>query len=646
MAAEQATPRAPTWHALDIDEPWQVALYLPRRYDDFSAPVQAWGALPEGERHLLDARPASVDLQGGHAPRLRFRFEDATLGPCYAYLYGTREELQVAQALSQENPGYLCTRKTQQGRDTLVVTELVDRDWVGGVRPVYAVRPKSLTAAEVRQVIAGMLPRAKARAVQHLCEQASFLGTEADITRALGCEGWRLADVLEQVHRPASVAYAHHSLRAMEHLAALVGLWNARTRNDRRVARPLSLATVGTREAATQLPLTGDQRRAIARIAQLLGQPGRAHVLVSGDVGTGKTAVLGVIAAAVVDAGRSVVVIAPTSPLAAQLADQLRRWFPDLPVGLVTGATTDLPESGTPAICVGTTAILHHALPNIGVVMVDEQHRFSRAQREQFAAAGAHLIEASATCIPRTTALARFGACDVCELRETPFRKEIRTRFFAAEERRALFAEVREFVGGGGQLIVIYPERGEEGSEVVDATRTVRDALPRWKELCPRSEALTGQDDDATKAAVIHRLREGETQVLITTTVVEVGIDVPSVRGVLIMHPQHYGLATMHQIRGRVARHGGVGHCWIYAPERLPPTAEARVRAMLRTTDGFELSALDLDQRGWGNLAADSTEQSGADRSIVFGRPITPESATAVLPLLESVLSRQAPAAV
>ncbi|WP_146152098.1 DEAD/DEAH box helicase [Ahniella affigens] len=640
---DQNQPSPPHWRALDIDHEWQVALYLPKRYEDFSEPTTAWSTLPVGERHLLVVEPASIDLQGGTTPRLRLTIPDSILGPCYAYLYGAREELAAAsEAIRGGRPGFLCTRKDIDGRTTLAISEIVPEKWIGRIRPVYSVRPKSVSAEDARDLIANHLPGALHRASEHLCREAAFLGDESAITFQVGCDGWALADILDQVHRPSSLEYGTHALKALEHLAALVGLWRARSGSDDVPFVAIKLATIERRMKDTGLALTRDQLAAIGHIQGFLARSKRAHVLISGDVGTGKTAVLGVIAAATVDAGFTVVLVAPTGPLAGQLAGQLREWFPDVPVGLVTGEHQELPEQEGAPIMVGTTAVLGFSISGVGVVMVDEQHRFSREQRETFVANGAHLIEASATCIPRTTALAKYGACEVCELRETPYPKTIRTTFFNESEKRDLFAQIRAFVLAGGQLIVVYPERGDPASEPGDPTRTVRDALPRWQQLTPNAEALTGQDDAETKRAVLQRIRDGITQVLVTTTVVEVGIDLPSVRGVLIMHPQHFGVATMHQIRGRVARLGGTGYCWIYAPERLSSASEARVRALVSTTDGFELSRLDLDLRGWGNLAPDSSEQSGADRSIVFGRPISPGAAEAVMPILDQLAVRRA----
>lgn len=640
---DQDQPRTLNWRMLDIDHDWQVPLYLPKRYEDFSDPITAWPALPVGERHLLVVEPSSVDLQGGATPRLRLTIPDSVLGPCYAYLYGSREDLAAASAALGTGPiGIMCTRKDMDGRTTLAIAEIVPKEWIGRIRPVYPVRPKSIAADQARELIAQHLPSTLRRASDHLSREAAFLGDEASITFQIGCGGWLLEDILDQVHRPSSLQYGTHALRAIEHLAALVGLWRARSGSDDAPFVPIKLSTVERRINDTGLALTRDQRTAIGRIQDALAHPKRAHVLISGDVGTGKTAVLGVIAAATVDAGLAVVLVAPTGPLAGQLSGRLREWFADVPVGLITAEVQEFPEQEGAAIMVGTTAVLGYTISGVGVVMVDEQHRFSREQREKFVATGAHLVEASATCIPRTTALAKYGACEVCELRETPYPKVIQTTYFNEFEKRDLFAQVREFVHAGGQLIVVYPERGELESEPGDPTRTVRDALPRWKQVTPSVEALTGQDDAETKRAVIQRMRDGVTQVLVTTTVVEVGIDLPSVRAVLIVHPQHFGLATMHQIRGRVARLGGTGYCWIYAPERLSPRSEARVRALVRTTDGFELSGLDLDLRGWGNLAPDSSEQSGADRSIVFGRPISPGAAEAVLPLIDQLVTGRA----
>jgi len=300
----------------------------------------------------------------------------------------------------------------------------------------------------------------------------------------------------------------------------------------------------------------------------------------------------------------------------------LRAWWPDLPVARVTGTGVDGPVRAG-AVLVGTTALLHRSdLPALDLVVVDEQQRFSRGQREALAEARTHLLEVTATCIPRTQALVTYGVVAVDRLTTCHVRRELRTRIWTREERAALMEAVRRTVAEGGQVLALYPRRDQGATEERAAVAAVA-AL--WERQFPgRVQVVHGGQSEEANAAALEALRRREADVLVATTVVEVGVDLPGLRRVVVVHAERFGLAQLHQIRGRVARTGGVGWCDLYLPEPVGVATLERLEVLVRETDGYRIAEADLRQRGAGELVGEA--QSGMDRTVLLGRPLSLEA--------------------
>jgi ATP-dependent DNA helicase RecG len=379
--------------------------------------------------------------------------------------------------------------------------------------------------------------------------------------------------------------------------------------------------------AALPFALTGAQQRVGAEIDADLARPHPMHRLLQGDVGSGKTVVAALAAARAIDAGWQCALMAPTEILAEQHFRKLVQWLEPLGVGVawLTGsrkgrarrAMVERVASGEAALVVGTHAVIQDdvAFARLGLAIVDEQHRFGVAQRLalrqklETQRLEPHLLMMSATPIPRTLAMTYFADLDVSTLDELPpGRTPVVTKVFADNRRDAVVARIREAVAEGRQVYWVCPLIEESASlDLQDATETHR----QLSEALPGTAVglLHGRMPAAEKAAVMSMFTEGTLAVLVSTTVIEVGVDVPNASLMVIEHAERFGLSQLHQLRGRVGRGAVASVCVLLYTPPLSDTGKARLRAMAETTDGFEIARRDLEIRGPGEFMG--ARQSG-----------------------------------
>ncbi|MBX3462342.1 MAG: DEAD/DEAH box helicase [Planctomycetes bacterium] len=430
------------------------------------------------------------------------------------------------------------------------------------------------------------------------------------LPRGLEAHDGSAADLLRAMHRPATVA--EHE-RARRHFAVreAVALFAAVDRAARaRAARPAQAFPVDAALAARilariPLALTGDQRAAAAALWQRLAGPRAMGVLLQGDVGTGKTAVAIAAALAVLARGGTVAFLAPTELLAEQHAAVVARWLHGSEVRVVLCTSSqraaDL-DASAPLLVFGTHALLAAglALPRLSLVVVDEQHRFGVAQRMALVHKGdnPHVLVMTATPIPRTLALVLFGDLDAVALRQRPpGRRAVRAFQLPAERWSRAVRSIDRAVRRRGRVFVVCPAVGEEG-EKGGVVRVHAALAQRF-----RCGLVHGRQKAAERRAVLASFRDGVTDVLVGTTVLEVGVDVPDATLVVVVAAHRFGIATLHQLRGRVGRGARRGIALLCGPRT------ERVAAVCRTTDGFELAEADLAIRGSGELLG--TAQSG-----------------------------------
>ena len=434
-----------------------------------------------------------------------------------------------------------------------------------------------------------------------------------------------LADALRAVHRPASLEEAEHGRRRLafdELLDLQLMLIRARTVAKRQRS---GVAFELKRELTTRLrehlpwPLTGDQQQALREIVGDMTAPDRMNRLLMGDVGTGKTVVALFAMLLAVENDFQAALMAPTELLAEQHAATLTQLLepldlrPEVLLGRQSAAEKATIRarlaSGQARLAVGTHALMQESVSfrRLGLVVIDEQHRFGVEQRAALIGKGAapDVLLLTATPIPRSLALTLYGDLDVSTLREKPpGRGTVRTAVRTQEQRSRVLEFIRTECGAGRQAYVVLPVIEEsERADVRAATTMSQTLAARWPEL--GVGLVHGRLKAEERDAVMRRFRGGELQVLVATTVIEVGIDVPNATIMLVEHPERFGLAQLHQLRGRIGRGAEESYCILMADGETPD----RLHAFAATSDGFRIAELDLEERGMGDLIG--AKQSG-----------------------------------
>jgi ATP-dependent DNA helicase RecG len=367
--------------------------------------------------------------------------------------------------------------------------------------------------------------------------------------------------------------------------------------------------------AGLPFALTGAQQRALAAIDRDLERTAPMQRLLQGDVGSGKTAVALAALLRGVEIGAQAALMAPTEVLAVQHLQTAERLLADLDVELVL-LTGDVPKrelavrrqrvaAGEPVIAIGTHALLYAEFARLVVAVVDEQHRFGVEQRDRLAGGpvAPHLLHMTATPIPRSLALTLYGDLDVTVLDELPpGRQPVLTRIVAEHRRANCYGWILEQVAAGRQAYIVCPL--VDGSSAVEARAAEAEhaRLEAGPLAAARVGLVHGQMRAADRAAAMRQFAAGQLDVLVATTVIEVGVDVPNASIMVIEDADRFGLAQLHQLRGRVGRGAEQSYCFLF--ESGEPTEDGRVRltALVEHASGFDLAEIDLEMRGEGHL--------------------------------------------
>ena len=428
------------------------------------------------------------------------------------------------------------------------------------------------------------------------------------------------------IHEPQSMAEAELAKKRLifeEFFVFSAGLSLMRASRAEKKTVPYENLELRPFYAALPFTLTGAQQRAVADIRTDLAKGAPMNRLVQGDVGSGKTMVAA--AAAYLAAGnhKQTALMAPTEILAEQHFASLERLFVPMgiTVGLLTGSMTpkqkknirEQIEAGEVQVVVGTHALLTDAtrFQNLGLVIADEQHRFGVAQRSRLSAKGEdpHLLVMSATPIPRTLALLMYGDLEVSILDELPPGREPVDTFLVTESYRPrINAFIRKQVAEGHQCFVVCPAVEENEELGMKAATVWAETLQQTVFPDLRIALLHGQMKAAEKEAAMASFARGEADVMVATTVIEVGVDVPNATLMVIEDADRFGFSQLHQLRGRVGRGKAKSYCILISRNRNPETVQ-RLKALCKTTDGFRIAEEDLKLRGPGDFFG--SRQSG-----------------------------------
>jgi ATP-dependent DNA helicase RecG len=477
----------------------------------------------------------------------------------------------------------------------------------------------------------GLFPRVLAKAVQGALGRAPRLPEWIADANAQRLRAPGFAAALDAMHNPrlpgdidptgpAWTRLAYDELLANQlalfmvraRMRALAGRANA---SDGRIAEKI--------EAALPFRLTGAQVKALAEIRADLAAPKRMLRLLQGDVGSGKTVVALLAMAAIVEAGRQAALMAPTEILARQHFERMRPLAEaaGLRIVLLTGRDKASERNRTLAalaageidLAVGTHALFQEsvAFADLGLAVVDEQHRFGVHQRLALASKGeaVDLLVMTATPIPRTLVLTYFGDMDVSALTEKPpGRTPIATRALPLERLADVVAAIGRAIASGARAYWVCPL--VEESEELDVAAAQERAEALRAIFGTAVDVIHGRMKGADKDTAMERFQRGETKVLVATTVIEVGVDVAEATIMVIEHAERFGLAQLHQLRGRVGRGAGRSSCLLLYKAPLGEVARARVEILRETEDGFRIAEEDLRLRGEGEVLG--SRQAGA----------------------------------
>lgn len=478
---------------------------------------------------------------------------------------------------------------------------------------------------------------------------------------------------LVQIHKPADLESAELSKKRLTYdeaflLQLLLRERKSALHNQQAVARPRqSGKLLDAFDASLPFELTSGQRSVSAEIEDDLAQPHPMYRLLQGEVGSGKTIVALRAALTVIDNGGQAAILAPTEVLAAQHLRTIEKYLGDLSLGgmlggaefstkvtLITGSQSTaarkealaLAANGDAGIVIGTHALLGESIEfhDLGLIIVDEQHRFGVEQRDALKAKAKfppHFLVMTATPIPRTVAMTVFGDLDISTLRELPLgRQPITTHVIPALEKphhlTRVWERIREEVGQGHQAYVVAPRISASVSEDADLDFLMGESsstLQSVEELGPELQSgalkgvrvapLHGRQSAEIKEETMKAFAQGEIDVLISTTVIEVGVDVPNATVMAIMDADRFGVSQLHQLRGRVGRGTSPGLCLLVTNVESQSPSMERLNAVASTLDGFELSRIDLEQRREGDVLGVS--QSGSKSHLRLLRVLRDE---------------------
>jgi ATP-dependent DNA helicase RecG len=475
--------------------------------------------------------------------------------------------------------------------------------------PVYPAS-EELTPKKLRELVSAALPQAVVDPLPARLKERERLPQRSD--------------ALWAVHRPRSLeeAEAGRARLAFDELLVLqVGLAARRHEREAEVAPSLGVPgkLVARYRDALPFRLTEHQERAIDDIDADLTRTVPMQRLLQGDVGSGKTVVALYALLRAVENGRQGALMAPTETLAEQHFLTIEPICAELDVScaLLTSSSTKRERDAAPSanVLVGTHALIQEGveLQDLAVAVVDEQHRFGVAQRRALAEGRSpHVLHMTATPIPRTLALTVYGDLAVSEIAKPPAnRKPIKTAWVTEARSAEAYSRLRKHLDAGRQAYVVCPLIEESETSQARAAEAEAERLRRAELRGYRVGLLHGRLRPAERRELMARFKARELDVLVATTVIEVGVDVPNATIMIVQEADRFGLAQLHQLRGRVGRAGEQSYCLLIsrAREELTEAAVARLEALVRTTDGFELAEVDLELRGGGQLLG--TRQSG-----------------------------------
>ena len=581
--------------------------HYPRRYIDFTKPYSIAEAPADVEcvvKAEVFAKPGGRILPGGR------RMERITAG----------DDVSSLEITWFNNP--YAAQKLQLGQEYYfqgIVT--------GGMLRRQMVNPQVRTAEQIKASpfeavypqTEGLTSNAIAKCVRQLLPHAELLPDPLPPEMLAKYRLLSKADAVRAIHCPATEEQAYAARRRLiyeELLVLQLGIGRMKNRGVAATGAPMQLADPSLFWASLPFSPTGAQRRAVSEILADMAGETSMNRLLQGDVGSGKTLVAAAAIWACIRAGYQAALLAPTEILATQHAEGLNRMLAPfgMRVALLTGGMKAAAKRTTLAairndeadLVVGTHAILSEGVEfaRLGLAVIDEQHRFGVRQRGMLAekATNPHLLVMSATPIPRTLGLLIYGDLDISILDELPpGRTPVKTRCITGKKRRDLYHFLDQEIGRGRQVYLVCPAIEDVPDGGLNAVKSYYEDIA--KALLPdrRVGLMHGKLKPKEKAAVMEDFKAGRLDALVSTTVIEVGVDVPNASVMVIENAERYGLSALHQLRGRVGRGAAESWCFLVS-DNQSENVQKRLKFLCSTTDGFVVAQYDLETRGPGDF--------------------------------------------
>ncbi|GAB6071551.1 ATP-dependent DNA helicase RecG [Thiomicrorhabdus hydrogeniphila] len=639
--------------SLGIESEKQVALYLPDSYLDLRNVIKT-----HSEAHNASMSGYEIVIQGvlnnepvinyapGKQPRLEINLALSGGGTIGFSVFDTDKALktlieslneQTAQPITVSGIPLLMGSKLKLNK-----AEIVPSQFAGRILPVYKGKTKIVKPETVRNLVLARLSSSIPLATEHLKK----LLVGADVSKIVDIS--KLEMILNEVHLPTSMKHADRANEVLNLIAAKVSqnkiMSHYRPDDNWEVSSRINISSRWPQIAQlVDFELTGEQVGVIQDIANSLNKAVPMRGMLQGDVGSGKTVCFSIPAISAALEGKNVALLIPNSSLAYQVYNEVCQWIPKEsglePIFISGSSKKGVGESTSSSgkLFIGTTALLFRELGKIDFFIIDEQQKFSNEQRRQLVSEGTHLLEASATPIPRSVALVKYGAMQVWRLNTNHTKKDIDSKLFTDRQSgKEIIRLVNHTLSVGNQGIIVYSLKEESEAEGMSDLMSAEQAYEKWNKMYPGLVRLVHSkmsEDD--KNAALNDMKEERAKLLISTTVIEVGVTIPGVMLLAVINAERFGLTTLHQLRGRLARHGNKngqrGEFLMLTKENPSMKTIERLNVMLETNDGYVIAEKDVRLRGFGDLHLESESQSGADNSVFIGRKIDIDLMEAVL---------------
>lgn len=588
--------------SIGCHEPWQALLCLPKGHVDRRGAYAALSRAPRDRVCLLRARLVSAvgydrkdQITKSPYPaylKVQLAFEDETV---YTRFYGRDPDevidmigkVAVIEAMVDGNERQTFLRGASLSNVT------------GRIDPVYVGAQGVVSGEVVESAVQSALLGGRA-----LNAAASALQSCPPVMEVLHRHAIAPLPLLQGLHTPHSLAAADLALRVAKECC--INEVKAAARPSRaQHASPYNLDQALITVVAEQPETLSDsQRSALNVIRKACNAHRPAHILLNGDVGSGKTLVFLAALAAIAraSAGR-VAVLVPSDLVARQIYANASKRFPDLHPCIVSGdASVDATQEQIHAssMFVGTQALLTRELPELEALVVDEQHKLSVEQRGALLGPNTHVIEASATPIPRTLALALYDGWTYAVIKHSPVAKTIHSHVIEQDDRATISRMAMDHLSAGRKVVFLYPSVAGKGDGVIKKAEALGTHFPG------KVAMLHGKLKPAEKIRALESFREGSCPIVVASTAIEVGVDVPDIGLMVVVGADRFGVSQLHQLRGRLVRNGGVGDFVMATPAKIKAPTRKRLDAVAQHADGFSLAQRDLELRGFGELLGDA----------------------------------------